>query len=125
MGATGASCLSVLASFLLQSIQYDLADRERAVAVVGAFHYDPRRPRCVGNPQKMTRHFLQLVVGFKPIPVPLGHPPSGVRVAFQRLQTVFLPLFGQVKPEFQHQRSLAHQHRLKAVDPVGLGIQLF
>ena len=109
----------------LQSLQQDLSDRERAVAVVRALHHHPRRPRRVGHAQKMAGHILQLVVGLEPVPVPLGHAPGGTGIALQVFESFFLPLFGQVKPELQHQSALAGQHGLKPVDLVGTGVQFF
>ena len=66
---------------LPHGVQQDLAHRQRAIAVIGAFDHDPRRPRGVGHAQQVAGHLLQPVVGLEPVPVPLGDAPRGLRVA--------------------------------------------
>ena len=66
----------------------------------------------------MAGNVLKLVVGLQPVVARLGHPPGGTGILGEGLESLLLAVLGQVKPEFEDQRALIHQHRLKAVDIV-------
>ena len=103
---------------LLQRVEHDLANRQRAIAVVGSFDNDPRRPRRIGHAQDVAGGILQLVVGFQAIPARFGHPPRGQRVFLHRLEARALAILREVKPELEDQCAFIDQHRLETVDLV-------
>ena len=108
---------------LTQSIEDRLADCQITVARIGAFNDCPGRLGCTGLTQHALGNLTELVVHLVVLPIGRGNTPAGFGILFQLFQTFFLPVPGEVQPEFQDQGSFVAEHLFKADNPLQLLIK--
>ena len=106
-----------------EALQQDLAHRELLVAGVRGFHDNPGRIGGAREPQGALRHLPEFVVELEVLPVPLGHPPAGLRILLQLQQPLLLRPLGKVHPELDDESPLVDQHLLEAPHPVHVLVQ--
>ena len=87
---------------------------------VGGLDHVPGRGTAVRPADRALGGLGELVVQLEALPV--GR--RGVALLLQALERLFLLLFREVQAEFQEERAVIHQHRLKGGDAIELSVKL-